>query len=125
MRKGKAATPAAGRRGTAISGSLPGSTPKTLATLIEICRNGENEGARIAAANALLDRGWGKPVAPVAPWVLDPPTKIELNFGFKPKEPQEFGAPALTQPKELSNGALSQERLRLAPPDVVDVTPTL
>ena len=125
MRKGKAATPAAGRRGTAISGSLPGSTPKTLATLIEICRNGENEGARIAAANALFDRGWGKPVAPVAPWVLDPPTKIELNFGFKPKEPQEFGAPALTQPKELSNGALSQERLRLAPPDVVDVTPTL
>ena len=124
MRKGKAATPAAGRRGTAISGSLPGSTPKTLATLIEICRNGENEGARIAAANALFDRGWGKPVAPVAPWVLDPPTKIELNFGFKPKEPQEFGPPALTQPKELSKGALSRERLRLAPPDVVDVTPT-
>ena len=99
-------------------------TEDAIATLIEICRNGENEGARIAAANALFDRGWGKPVAPVAPWVLDPPTKIELNFGFKPKEPQEFGPPALTQPKELSKGALSRERLRLAPPDVVDVTPT-
>ena len=65
------------------------------------------------AANALLDRGWGKPIAPVAPWVLDPPTKIELNFGFKPKEPPQelveeppkpkpsiwIGAPALPAPE--------------------------
>ena len=27
---------------------------------------GESEGAQIAAANALLDRGWGRPTQPVA-----------------------------------------------------------
>ena len=26
-----------------------------------IALNGENEGARVAAANSLLDRGWGRP----------------------------------------------------------------
>ena len=34
-----------------------------LDTLAGIARNGENEGARVQAAIALLDRGWGK--APV------------------------------------------------------------
>jgi hypothetical protein len=32
-----------------------------LATLVEIYQNGGNEGARVAAATAILDRGWGKP----------------------------------------------------------------
>lgn len=33
-----------------------------LAVLVEIMRNGENEAARISAANAVLDRGYGKPM---------------------------------------------------------------
>ncbi len=31
------------------------------ATLVDICENGTSEGARIKAAVALLDRGFGKP----------------------------------------------------------------
>jgi hypothetical protein len=34
---------------------------KALETLVKICESGENETARVAAANALLDRGYGKP----------------------------------------------------------------
>lgn len=36
-------------------------TASALATLIEIALRGSSESARVAAANALLDRGWGKP----------------------------------------------------------------
>jgi hypothetical protein len=58
-------------------------TEDAIATLAEICRNGENEGARIAAANALLDRGWGKPAFSVL--ARDPPEVITLDFGFQRK----------------------------------------
>ena len=44
-----------------------------------------NEGARIAAAAAILDRGWGKPMVYVP--IPTPPAKIELNFGFKKERP--------------------------------------
>src|SRR5215472_14266794 len=56
-------------------------TEDAIATLVEICRNGVNEGARIAAANALLDRGWGKPAVPVV--ACDPPQVITMDFGWK------------------------------------------
>ena len=36
-------------------------TPGAIKTLAEICEKGESEAARVAAANALLDRGHGKP----------------------------------------------------------------
>ena len=36
-------------------------TLTALRTLAEIAERGENESARVAAANAILDRGWGKP----------------------------------------------------------------
>lgn len=35
-------------------------TVKAIRTLVTILENGESEQARIAAANALLDRAWGK-----------------------------------------------------------------
>jgi|SRR6516164_535610 len=38
-------------------------TRTALETLVEICRHGKTESARVAAANSLLDRGWGKPPA--------------------------------------------------------------
>jgi hypothetical protein len=40
-------------------------TAMALATLAYICEHGQNESARVAAANAILDRGWGKAVTPV------------------------------------------------------------
>ena len=60
-------------------------TDEAISTLVEICRNGENEGARIAAANAILDRGWGKPT--VAVIACDPPEVITLDFGWVPRAP--------------------------------------
>jgi hypothetical protein len=38
-------------------------TQLAIDTLAEIAANGASEMARIAAANSLLDRGWGKPAA--------------------------------------------------------------
>jgi hypothetical protein len=35
--------------------------PAAIKALEEICKNGESEAARVAAANSLLDRGHGKP----------------------------------------------------------------
>lgn len=36
--------------------------PMAIQTLAEIARNGTNERARVMAATALLDRGYGKPI---------------------------------------------------------------
>jgi len=36
-------------------------TAEAIATLVAICRNGASESARVAAANSLLDRGYGRP----------------------------------------------------------------
>jgi hypothetical protein len=59
-------------------------TGAALATLVEICQNGGNESARVAAATAILDRGWGKPMVYVPIPTLS--SKIELNFGFTKKD---------------------------------------
>jgi hypothetical protein len=58
-------------------------TEDAIAALVEICLNGENEGARVAAANAILDRGWGKPTMAVI--ACDPPEVITLDFGYRPR----------------------------------------
>ncbi len=36
-------------------------TDTAITTLVDVCENGTSEGARIKAAVALLDRGYGKP----------------------------------------------------------------
>jgi len=41
-------------------------TDTAISTLVEICQHSENDTARVAAAIALLDRGWGKATAAVA-----------------------------------------------------------
>ena len=48
--------------------------------LLEEMKHGDTSHARIAAANALLDRGWGKPTQPLdgAPDV--PPIGIEMSI---------------------------------------------
>lgn len=40
-------------------------TLTALKTLAEIAESGESDAARVAASNALLDRGWGKPKQPL------------------------------------------------------------
>jgi len=56
-------------------------TEMAIQTLAGIAQNGEGESARVAAANALLDRGWGKPTQPISGDEDGPPiqfTQIEL-----------------------------------------------
>ena len=36
--------------------------PTAMATLVDIAAKGESEAARVSAANAILDRGYGKPM---------------------------------------------------------------
>lgn len=47
---------------TDIRSLARGSTELALKTLAGVASNGQSESARVAAAVALLDRGWGKPV---------------------------------------------------------------
>lgn len=41
-------------------------TELAIATLAEICTSADKDSARVSAAVALLDRGWGKPLQEVA-----------------------------------------------------------
>ena len=62
-------------------------TMTALRTLIEIAERGENESARVTAANAILDRGWGKPAVPVVG--DDLPAVITINFGTELRPPND------------------------------------
>src|SRR5690349_7990017 len=48
--------------------------PEALETLARVMRDGQSEAARVAAANSLLDRGYGKPRQ------LDPAPGVEVNI---------------------------------------------
>src|SRR5688500_1403071 len=75
--------PPRGERGRWLPGTSPnpGGRPKVVGdirdlarqyseaaveTLVDIAENGKQESARVAAASALLDRGWGRPTQPLA-----------------------------------------------------------
>lgn len=60
-------------------------TQLALQTLIDIAQRGENESARVTAANAILDRGWGKPAVPVAE--DDGPMEITFKIGDRELQP--------------------------------------
>src|SRR4051812_18449276 len=60
-------------------------TETALATLVEICESGENESARVAAANAILDRGWGKAAVPID--ADDGPVEITFKMGPRDLRP--------------------------------------
>src|SRR5215472_8959149 len=59
-------TQAADRQRWLRSGSLHDSTALAIQKLADIAEHGQSEMAQIAAANALLDRGWGRPTQPVS-----------------------------------------------------------
>ena len=54
-------------------------TPVALATLLQIAQEGENEGARVRASEALLDRAWGKPVQQVEADVHDSRPTVDTS----------------------------------------------
>ena len=54
-------------------------TEEVLQTLVDIARNGRTNAARISAANALLDRAYGKPAVKEEKETVDlPPVVIEV-----------------------------------------------
>lgn len=61
-------------------------TATALATLVEVCENGENESARVAAANAILDRGWGKAAVPIGDPDLPPMITFNIGRDIRPPE---------------------------------------
>ena len=55
-------------------------TEEALETLVDVARNGRTDAARVSAANALLDRAYGKPAASEERAIVDmPPMVIELT----------------------------------------------
>ena len=55
-------------------------TEEALQTLVDVARNGRTDAARVSAANALLDRAYGKPVVKEEQDIMDlPPVIIELT----------------------------------------------
>jgi hypothetical protein len=51
-------------------------TDDALEALVKICRGGQSESARVAAANALLDRGYGRPVQTIDSTVRTQPGEL-------------------------------------------------
>ena len=55
-------------------------TEEALETLIAVARNGRTDAARVSAANALLDRAYGKPAVKEEIETVDlPPVVIQLT----------------------------------------------
>ena len=55
-------------------------TEEALQTLAEVARNGRTDAARVSAANALLDRAYGKPTVQEEKENVDlPPVVIQLT----------------------------------------------
>jgi hypothetical protein len=55
-------------------------TDEALETLVDVARNGRTDAARVSAANALLDRAYGKPAIKEEREIGDlPPMVIELT----------------------------------------------
>ena len=53
---------------------------EALQTLVDVARNGRTDAARVSAANALLDRGYGKPAVKEEQETVDlPPVVIQLT----------------------------------------------
>ena len=55
-------------------------TDEALQTLVDVARNGRTDAARVSAANAILDRGYGKPAVKEEKEIMDlPPVVIQLT----------------------------------------------
>ena len=55
-------------------------THDALLTLVDVAKNGRSDAARVSAANALLDRGYGKPAVKEEIEAIDlPPVVIQIK----------------------------------------------
>ena len=54
-------------------------TETAINALVHIAQKGKQESARVAAASALLDRGWGKPTQPLSGDKDAPPTGLSID----------------------------------------------
>ena len=55
-------------------------TEEALQTLVDVARNGRTDAARVSAADALLDRAYGKPAISEEREIVDlPPVVIQLT----------------------------------------------
>ena len=55
-------------------------TEEALQTLVDVAKNGRADAARVSAANALLDRAYGKPAVKEEKEIVDlPPVFIQLT----------------------------------------------
>ena len=61
-------------------------TEEALQTLVDIARNGRTDAARVSAANALLDRAYGKPAVKGEEMVDLPPVVIQLTGSSRSSE---------------------------------------
>ena len=59
-------------------------TEEAVQTLVDVARNGRTDAARVSAANALLDRAYGKPAVKQEQETVDlPPVIIELTGPYR------------------------------------------
>ena len=72
-------------------------SPRALQTLAHIAENGENEGARVAASVALLDRGWGKPLQQIAGADGGPLQITVMRFGEGDGLAFQLGGPKIIE----------------------------
>lgn len=65
FQKGASGNPGGRRKKTTddieLEKAAKGHTEAALAALVKVATKGKSESAKVAAATALLDRGWGKP----------------------------------------------------------------
>jgi hypothetical protein len=54
-------------------------TEVALNTLIYVCEHGESDAARVAAANAILDRGYGKPAQAITGEDGEGPVEVKVT----------------------------------------------
>ena len=67
-------------------------TEQALQVLVEIATEGESEAARVAAANAILDRGKGKPTQPIDGDGEGGPIPTSMTVTFiRPGQPPDAG----------------------------------
>lgn len=67
LRKGGGRPKGSPNKATAsLKEAARGYTEQALQTLVQIALEGESEAARVSAANAILDRGYGKPTTVLA-----------------------------------------------------------
>ena len=96
-------------------------TAEAIECLLKEMRKGDTSHARIAAANALLDRGWGRPTQPLAGDAEEPPVEIRMTRAELAEQARrrideafrEYRAPGYEE--ERPNGPVIERRSSPAP----------